>query len=119
MRFLTEAVMPSLKHNNIVKDGIQYSLRNCPVRWAMLFKHPKYPPRIDEMAKGLTGTAVVGLGYLLASNGILTGKAAKDKDLRDYNANTGNSPFSIMANTLTIWAQPGLSLSIGVEILYA
>jgi hypothetical protein len=75
---------------------------------------------IDELAKGLTGTAIIGLGYLLAGDGILTGKAAEDADMKAYNVNTGNAPFSIMGKFTYDWAMPfSVPLAIGVEVYNA
>jgi hypothetical protein len=56
----------------------------------------------------------------LASKGILTGKAEKDADLKAYNANTGNSPFSILGKYSYDWMQPfSIPLSVGVEVYNA
>jgi hypothetical protein len=62
----------------------------------------------------------LGLGYLLASKGILTGKADKDADVKAYNANAGQSPFSIMGKYTYDWMMPfAVPLSVGVEIYNA
>jgi len=57
---------------------------------------------------------------LLAGGGILTGKAADDADLKNYNANAGESPFSIMGKYTYDWAMPfAIPLAIGVELYNA
>lgn len=119
--FMTEAAMPFAKTPiNVIKRGIQYSPAGLINGLASIKSAKGAAAAIDEMAKGLTGTAVLGLGYMLAKNGILTGKASKDADLKAYNANTGNSPFSIMGKYTYDWAQPfSVPLSVGVEIFNA
>ena len=75
---------------------------------------------INDMAKGMVGTGIVGLGYMLAGNGILTGKSPKDKDLREYNVATERAPFSIMGKYSFDWALPiSIPLIIGVELYNA
>ncbi len=115
--FGLEAATPFVKTPiNIIKRGIQYSpagIINTIGKW-------KSAEGIDELAKGLTGTGILGLGYLLAKHGILTGKASEDADLKAYNANAGQSPFSIFGKYTYDWAQPfAVPLSVGVEIYNA
>lgn len=118
---LAEATLPFTKTPiNIIQRGIQYSpagILNGIYKWT---SKGAAAAGIDEMAKGLTGTAILGLGYMLASKGILTGKASSDTDLKAYNANTGNSPFSILGKFTYDWAQPfAVPLTVGVEIYNA
>lgn len=116
-----EAALPFTKTPiNIIKRGIQYSPAGVINGLAKIKSKEGAAAAIDEMAKGLTGTGILGLGYLLASNGILTGKAEKDADLAEYNKNTGNSPFSVMGKYTYDWAQPfAVPLTVGVEIYNA
>jgi len=109
---LVEAALPFTKTPiNIIKRGLDYS----PLSLASGLANIKSAKGIDEFAKGLTGTGVLGLGYLLASKGILTGKAEKDVDLKSYNSNTGQSPFSVMGKFTYDWMMPfSIPLSIGV-----
>jgi hypothetical protein len=109
-----EAAVPFVKTPiNIVARGMQYSplsVINTIGKW-------KTAEGVDELAKGLTGTAVMGLGYLLAKYGVLTGKANADKDIKAYDANAGNSPFSVLGKYTYDWAQPfAIPLAIGVAI---
>lgn len=115
---ITEAVLPFTKTPiNVIKRGIQYGPVGIINGLARVKSKETAAKAIDEMAKGLTGTGVMGLGYLLASKGVLTGKAEDDPDLRAYDANTGNSPFSILGRYTYDWAQPfSVPLSVGVEI---
>ncbi len=118
---LTEAALPFTKTPiNIIKRGVQYSPLGLLNGLAGINSAKGAAVAIDEMAKGLTGTGVLVLGYLLASKGILTGKAEKDVDLREYDKNTGHYPFSIMGKYSYDWAQPfSVPLSVGVEIYNA
>lgn len=117
----TEAALPFTKTPiNIIKRGIQYSPAGIVNGISKIKSSEGAAAAIDEMAKGLTGTGILGLGYLLASNGILTGKAEKDADLADYNKNTGHSPFSVLGKYSYDWAQPfAVPLTVGVEIYNA
>jgi hypothetical protein len=112
-----EAAVPFLKTPiNIIKRGVQYS----PYSVLTNISKWKNAEGVDELAKGLTGTAIMGLGYVLAKKGVLTGKADKDADVKAYNANAGNSPFSIFGKYTYDWMQPfAVPLSVGVEIYNA
>lgn len=117
----TEAAMPFTKTPiNIIKRGVQYSPYGI-LKGIGQWRDPATAAAgIDEMAKGLTGTAILGLGYLGAKYGILTGKTAKDPDLREWNTSTGVTPFSIKGVYSYDWMQPfAVPLSIGVEIYNA
>jgi hypothetical protein len=118
---VAEAALPFTKTPvNIIKRGVQYSPAGLISGLASVKSAKGAAAAIDEMAKGLTGTAVLGLGYLLASKGILTGKAEKDVDLREYNKSTGQYPFSVLGKFSYDWAQPfAVPLSVGVEIFNA
>jgi hypothetical protein len=118
---LTEAALPFTKTPiNIIKRGIQYSPIGIANGLAGIKSSKGAAVAIDEIAKGLTGTGILGLGYLLASKGILTGKASSDPDLRAYDTNTGNSPFSVLGKFSYDWMQPfSVPLSVGVEIYNA
>jgi len=118
---LTEAALPFTKTPiNIIKRGIQYSPVGVINGLSKIKSSEGAATAIDEIAKGLTGTGILGLGYLLASKGILTGKASSDADLKAYDSNTGNSPFSILGQYSYDWMQPfSIPLSVGVEIYNA
>jgi hypothetical protein len=119
--FLLEGLMPFTKTPlNIIGRGIQYSpagILNGINKWTT---KKLAAEGIDEMAKGLTGTAIIGLGYLLAKSGVLTGKASEDADMKAYDTSTGNAPFSILGKFTYDWAQPfSVPLSVGVEVYNA
>jgi hypothetical protein len=118
---VTESTLPFTKTPiNIIKRGIQYSPAGIINGLSKIKSSEGAAAAIDEMAKGLTGTGIMGLGYLLAGKGVLTGKAEMDADLAEYNKNTGNSPFSILGKYTYDWAQPfAVPLTVGVEIYNA
>ncbi|MCK9566391.1 MAG: hypothetical protein M0Q43_10115, partial [Methanothrix sp.] len=121
LAFGTEALLPFTKTPiNIIRRGLQYSPKGI-IEGLHMWKSKKLAAEgIDEMAKGLTGTAIIGLGYLLAKSGVLTGKASEDADLKAYDTSTGNAPFSILGKYTYDWAQPfSVPLSVGVEIYNA
>jgi hypothetical protein len=116
---IVDAFMPFTKTPiNIAKRGMDYSPIGIGKGIKKLFKAETVAEGIDDLAKGLTGTGVMGLGYLLADAGILTGAAPKDKDLAAYEKNTGNMPFEFTPLGITYdWAQPAaIPLAVGVAI---
>ena len=119
--FATEAALPFTKTPlNIIKRGVQFSPVGIINGMHMWKSKGLAAAGIDELAKGLTGTGVLGLGYMLAKNGVLTGKVSNDADMKAYDSNTGHSPFSILGKFDYSWAQPfSIPLSVGVEIYNA
>jgi len=75
---------------------------------------------VESLSKGLTGSGILMAGYELGKRGILSGKAPKDKDARNFQKATGYLPYSakIGDNTYTFdWAQPyAIPLSMGVDM---
>lgn len=108
----TDAVLPFTKTPiNLIRRGIQYSPVNIVDSLSK-----QGAQGLDELAKGLTGTGIVSLGFLLAKSGIITGDASEDKDLREYNKATGNAAFSVLGKFTYDWAQPfAIPFVIGVE----
>lgn len=120
--FLLEGALPFTKTPlNIIGRGAQQYSPWGVLNGIHMWKSQKLAAEgIDEMAKGLTGTAIIGLGWLLAKAGVLTGKAAEDADLKAYDANTGNAPFSILGKFTYDWLMPfSVPLCVGVEIYNA
>lgn len=77
---------------------------------------------VDSLAKGLTGTALIGAGYQLAQKGTITGNAPKDIDTRKYMEANGILPYSFKVGDTSYtydWAQPSsIPLAIGADIYY-
>lgn len=64
---------------------------------------------IEEMSKGLTGTAAVYAGMKLHQAGILTGAFSDDKDAKQFEKQTGKREFAIHVGDKYLtydWAQP-------------
>jgi hypothetical protein len=117
---------------NIVRRGIQYSpvsvvdslIKKQKVKGAIRSGRMtaeegarRTAASLDEMAKGLTGSGIVALGFLLAKYNILTGDEPDDRDLREYNKATGNAAFSVLGKATYDWAEPfAIPLVIGVEL---
>lgn len=75
---------------------------------------------VSEITKGLTGTGILGLGYALEKNGILTPGPSEDKDLGSYKSMLGEQDYALKIGdkTYTIdWAAPfALPLFVGAEM---
>lgn len=121
-----EGIIPFAKTPlNIIKRGIGYSPANI-VRGTLNLvsdvKNGKNPAEaLDQIASGLSGSSVIGLGAYLGSKGIVTGNESDFTD-KDYNYNqmTGSQNYSINidGNSYTIdWAAPlSMLFFVGVEL---
>ena len=114
----TEIAIPFVKTPlNIMARGAEYTPLSLVTGFGRMVSKKSAMAGISDMAKGMVGSGIVGLGYTLASGGILTGGYSKDKDLREYNKATGNAPFSVMGKYSFDWALPiSIPLIIGVEL---
>jgi hypothetical protein len=121
-----EGVMPFTKTPiNIVKRGIEYS----PVGLLGGIKNAVFDVKsgkvsaaqaIDQIATGATGTAIAGLGFFLASMGLVNGgDEEKDKEqglkqlkgYQNYSLNIGDKTYTID------WSAPSsIPLFVGVEL---
>jgi hypothetical protein len=74
--------------------------------------------RIDQMAKGLTGTSIAVLGYALANMGIIKGTNKDDED--EFDSSLGKQEFSVQIgdNTYSLdWLAPtAIPLFVGANI---
>lgn len=70
---------------------------------------------VENLSKGLAGTAVLGLGYVLAANGLLTGGEIDDDDERE-----GHQAYALELNGKSYtmdWLSPvAIPLFMGVEL---
>lgn len=75
---------------------------------------------IDEVSAGLTGTALVGLGVLLASWGVLSGGDDDDKKQDKFDELSGSQSYALNIGGLSItldWLAPeSMPLFVGVEM---
>lgn len=75
---------------------------------------------IDNLSQGLTGTALVGLGYLFAQMGVLSGGASGDDKQDAFDELQGKQDYSMNIGDLNItldWLAPeSMPLFVGVEL---
>lgn len=75
---------------------------------------------IDQISSGLVGTALVGLGALLASQGIITGGGSDDEEQAAFDELRGFQPYALQigGNSYTLdWLAPAaLPFFTGAEI---
>ena len=72
---------------------------------------------IDALSKGAVGSAVLALGWVLRSLGLITGGEDEDKDKAALDKATGNNAYSIGGKWSYDWAQPvGSLLALGAEM---
>lgn len=75
---------------------------------------------IDEVSAGLTGTALVGLGVLLAWQGMLLGGSGDDDKQSKFDELSGNQKYALNCGSFNItldWLAPeSMPLFVGVEL---
>lgn len=121
-----DAVLPFVKTPaNVAKTGIEYS----PAGLAKSIVYDSVQLRkgninvnqyIDNVSKGLTGSAITVLGFALAQAGILKASGSDDDKKEKFDEQSGKQAYSIQIgdNTYTIdWLAPvGIPLMVGAEI---
>lgn len=118
-----EGVLPFKKTPlNIAKNAMEYNIVGGTVEAAYRYATgASKADVIDAAAKGLTGTALMGIGGILAYNGLLNGSDSGDDRADAFNEMTGKQEYSINIpgkGTYTIdWASPAsVPLLMGAEI---
>lgn len=111
---------------NILKRGVEYSPINVykVVQDATSFYKDKSSINqfklVDSLAKTLTGTGLLGAGYLLAKAGIITPKEPDDWDAASFQREQGILPYSIKTGDKYLsfdWAQPAsITLAMGADM---
>ncbi len=108
---------------NIIKRGIEYSpiglFNTLTVDFFQLKKgNITGAEYINNLAAGMTGTMVLGLGYLLASLGILRGRNKDDED--EFEKLRGAQEWSVVIGDVSYtidWLAPmSLPMFVGVEL---
>lgn len=121
---MVEAILPFKKTPaNILARAVEYS----PVGLAktlsadiISLKNGKITAAefIDSLSSGLVGTALVGLGMLLAKHGVLLGGADDDDEQQSFDKLRGKQNYSINIGDATItldWLAPeSMPLFVGV-----
>ena len=120
---VSEGVLPFKKTPlNIAKNAMEYNIVGGTVEAAYRYAAgASKADAIDAAAKGLTGTALMGIGGILAYNGLLNGSKSGDDRADAFNEMTGKQEYSINIpgkGTYTIdWASPAsVPLLMGAEI---
>lgn len=118
-----EGVLPFKKTPlNIAKNAMEYNIVGGTVEAAYRYATgASSADVIDAAAKGLTGTALMGIGGILAYNGLLNGSDSGDDRADAFYEMTGKQEYSINIpgkGTYTIdWASPAsVPLLMGAEI---
>lgn len=118
-----EGVLPFKKTPlNIAKNAMEYNIVGGTVEAAYRYATgASGADVIDAAAKGLTGTALIGIGGILAYNGLLNGSKSGDDRADAFDEMTGKQEYSINIpgkGTYTIdWASPAsVPLLMGAEI---
>lgn len=118
-----EGVLPFKKTPlNIAKNAMEYNIVGGAVEAAYRYATgASNADVIDAAAKGLTGTALMGIGGILAYNGLLNGSNSGDDRADAFDEMIGKQEYSINIpgkGTYTIdWASPAsVPLLMGAEI---
>lgn len=118
-----EGVLPFKKTPlNIAKNAMEYNIVGGTVEAAYRYAAgASKADVIDAAAKGLTGTALMGIGGILAYNGLLNGSDSGDDRADAFDEMTGKQEYSINIpgkGTYTVdWASPAsVPLLMGAEI---
>lgn len=121
-----DAILPFVKTPaNVAKTGIEYS----PVGLSKAIIYDTVQLRkgninvnqyIDNLSKGLTGSAITVLGYALAQAGILKAGGSDDDKKEKFDEQSGKQAYSIQVGDKTYsidWLAPvGIPLMVGAEI---
>ena len=120
---VTEGILPFKKTPiNIAKNALEYNPIGGAVEAIYRGATGQGATRVmDAAAKGVTGTALLGAGYLLAKNGMLTGGASGDDRADNYSEMLGDQNYAVKIpgkGTYTLdWASPSsVPLLIGAQI---
>lgn len=125
-KFAKDALMPFVKTPlNVAKAGMEYNpaglIKTIVYDSVQLNKgNISVNDYIDNLSKGLTGTGISLLGYVLADLGILKASGDDDKDKENFEEEQGKQRYSmtIAGKTVSLdWVAPvGIPLFVGAEI---
>lgn len=119
---IEEGILPFKKTPlNIAKNAIDYAGGSYLKAGAKALGRESAADVIDELAKGVTGSAIMGIGYILARNGFLTGGTTGDDRADAYRNMNGDQEYAVKIpgkGTYTLdWASPAaVPLLVGAEI---
>lgn len=119
---IEEGILPFKKTPlNIAKNAIDYAGGSYLKAGAKALGRESATDVIDELAKGVTGSTIMGIGYILARNGFLTGGTTGDDRADAYRDMNGEQEYAVKIpgkGTYTLdWASPAaVPLLVGAEI---
>ena len=107
-RLLVEGVMPFKKTPiNIAKRGVEFSPAGIIMGISQLTNGVKKgkvttAQAIDTLSSGITGTALMALGVMLAKMGVIRAGGEKDKKLEGFLEDTGDQTYSFKFGNISI-----------------
>ena len=120
---VTEGILPFKRTPiNIAKSALEYNPVGGLAEAVYRYKSGRSTDQvIDSVAKGLTGTTLIGAGYLLAQAGLLNGSGSDDEEENAFNEMQGQQQYAVNipgVGSYTIdWASPAaIPLLIGAEL---
>lgn len=120
---ITEGVLPFKRTPiNIAKSALEYNPVGGLAEAVYRYKSGRSTDQvIDSVSKGLTGTALIGIGAMLAKAGLLNGSGSDDDKENAFNEMQGQQQYSVNipgVGSYTIdWASPAaIPLLIGAEL---
>ena len=118
--FFIEGLLPFKKTPiNITSTAFNYSPFGLAKGVYDLANGKNSAVAIDLMAKGVTGSAFAGLGYLLASMGVLTAGESEDQKEKNAEAMSGRQSYALQIGdysvTLDFLSPAAIPLFLGAE----
>jgi hypothetical protein len=124
---LGNVVLPFVKTPaNILKRAIEYSPigveKAVREAYQLIRNTGKFDQKafVDSIARSVTGTGLIMVGYDLAKKGVITGSGNKDKDVAAFERNLGKNDyaFKVGDNYYTYdWMQPAsMAMAIGADM---
>jgi len=98
---------------NIIMRGLAYTPAGMVNSLVTLARTAAEDPRIrqrkfaEQMARSLVGTGAIATGYVLAKNGIITGKGDKDTDIEAVKSGSGGGRFRINLDAMKRYVASG------------
>ena len=124
--YIIEGIQPFIKTPmNIAKQSVYYSPAGLVVAGYNAYQMKKgadvtISDVVDDISKGLTGTAMMLFGYVLSALGILKGGDDEDKKKKAFDELTGEQSYSLnlFGHSYTIdWMIPSsISFFVGSEL---
>ena len=126
VRMVLEGVLPFKKTPiNILKRGLEYSpagLVKAVYKGVDGLKNGGYTANefVDDLAAGLSGSTLLGLGYMMTSMGLLSGGSDDEDESKWFKDMLGYQSYALRAGDTTYtldWMAPGsMPLFVGVEL---